>query len=272
MTTPSGLSTSASSVQVPILRRAPAPEPGAPILTADDSPSVTVGWPAWAASVLVQRSTGRFAATFADRPTVTDRAVLDARSFTDTDVVAGQTYAYRLRHDPAKAWSAAVTVRVPGRRIDYTPPNIALPRQPPRARWQLRTFFNDNDHYDFEMSPNQAASPWAVRQVTYVPQRDGGYVGWRAGREPVQWQFGGTLRTRHQLEQLRAWVARPERVLLVTDLGEVHIVRLLTLVFQQKGGGNNPDRGTWTITCLLYDESTVPEIQSGNPLSHGKVF
>jgi hypothetical protein len=46
----------------------------------------------------------------------------------------------------------------------------------------------------------------------------------------------------------------PFKIELTTDLGEVHPVRLVTYALAQKGGGSNPDRGIWTITCQLFDE------------------
>lgn len=110
--------------------------------------------------------------------------------------------------------------------------------------------------YVFDRNPNKAGPTFATRDLDWNLARGAGggtFTGTRAPRTPVRWNFSGVLHTESQYDAFTEWVARKRQMRIVTDLGEVHLARLLSFAPVQVPG-RNPWRHTYDITALLYDE------------------
>lgn len=93
-----------------------------------------------------------------------------------------------------------------------------------------RWHFHDpvtNDFWIVPINPDSMTSPFPQRQFSYGMGKLGGIERVReAIPTPMDWQFGGVIRTRSHHDQLEAWAKVPNPIRITDHLGRIFLVQL----------------------------------------------
>lgn len=174
---------------------------------------------------------------------------------TNQTVQDGSWYAYRVAQ-PGGRPSTTYRIRTVGTSRDEptSSAEVAPTWIAPSSRWRFQTL--DGSHsYRFEANPNQESSTVEQRVLRYDFSIDTGLSATREGRTPVQYSFSGTIHTDAQHKAFQQWLAKDQRIFVITDLGQVHTVRLTQYKpsLSAPGQGRSFTRRTYTMSGLLYD-------------------
>ena len=123
------------------------------------------------------------------------------------------------------------------------------------VRWQFRDMRND-DTYTVEINPNTMAGYRFGRDIGFAPYHHdssySGVVGVKRPRQPVDWSFGGVVRSKTHHDKLIDWQKRPGKLRITDHLGRTFEVMVRSLqMLDRRPTGDNTWRFEYSFNCLL---------------------
>ncbi len=121
------------------------------------------------------------------------------------------------------------------------------------VRWKFKDM-RTNEVYTVEINPNEMSGFRFPREIDFAPYRSSyrGVVGVKAPRRPVDWSFGGVVRSETHHDKLIDWQKRPGKVRITDHLGRVFEVMIRSLdMVDRRPAGEDTWRFRYTFSCLL---------------------
>lgn len=115
------------------------------------------------------------------------------------------------------------------------------------TRWQF-TDPATSETYVLPINPDSMTSPLPQKSYQFAPGGDGTAVGVLAPPTPVDWQFGGPIRTQAHNDALDAWSQRPGKVHITDHLGRTFEV----MIYSYEPTERQPTRRTtWRLRYVM---------------------
>jgi hypothetical protein len=124
------------------------------------------------------------------------------------------------------------------------------------VRWRLQDMLT-NEVHTVELNPNQMGGYLFPKSYDFAVYGGGRMRGVRAPSTPVEWTFGGVVRTESHHDSLITWERKPGKVRVYDHLGRTFEVMIRSLDMRDR----RPSSGsTWrfeyTFNCLLLRRIT----------------
>lgn len=130
------------------------------------------------------------------------------------------------------------------------------------VRWRFKDMRTD-EIYTVEINPNEMGSYGFSRVIDFaLHSRDDSHhsestrqarvLGVKAPRQPVDWTFGGVVRSETHHDKLIDWQKRPGKVRVTDHLGRTFEVMMKSLdMTDRRPAGDDTWRFRYTFNCLL---------------------
>lgn len=119
------------------------------------------------------------------------------------------------------------------------------------VRWKLQDMLT-NEVHTVELNPNEMGGYLFPKSFEFGVFGGGRVRGMRAPRQPLEWTFGGVVRTETHHDSLINWHDRAGKVQVTDHLGRTFEVMIRSLEMKdRRPAGNDTWRFQYVFNCLL---------------------
>lgn len=119
------------------------------------------------------------------------------------------------------------------------------------ARW---TFTDSTvpETWTLPLNPNEASSPYPVREADHSSGRQGVAVFIGAPKAPKEWTFGGVIHTKAHHDELLRWAAKKKVITISTHQSEIFEVLITRFAPEdRRPTPSKPWRSKYQMTCMV---------------------
>lgn len=136
------------------------------------------------------------------------------------------------------------------------------------VRWRF-TDASTSEFWDMEINPNEMGSPFRVWETETFGASpvDGRVRARRPSRRPVEWSFGGIIRSKQQYDTLQSWFDRSATLVIRDHFDREFRVKVYDFAPEpRRDTKTNGWRYTYQIRAHLYGETAGFLVGGPNPV------